>query len=55
MFVLHVSQEVPCFTVLDSNTISADMCKDPPEGTPRVVAASEVESQAAALPSRYNM
>lgn len=50
--VLYCFQDVPCFTVLDSTTIGPDMCKDPPDGTPRVVSALDAESTAAKLRSR---
>lgn len=33
--------DVPCFTVVDDSTIGADMGRDPPEGTPRIVPASD--------------
>ena len=34
-------KDVPCFTVVDDSTIGPEMCRDPPAGTPRVVAAGD--------------
>ena len=45
-------KDVPCFTMIDDSTIGQDMCRDPPEGTPRVVAAEDAQKVAATLPAR---
>ena len=34
-------EDVSCFTMVDDNSIGADMCMDPQEGTPRVVKAED--------------
>mmetsp|Transcript_10000 Transcript_10000/g.13600 ORF Transcript_10000/g.13600 Transcript_10000/m.13600 type:complete len:239 (-) Transcript_10000:76-792(-) len=36
-------KNVTCFTMIDDTTIGPSMCKNPPEGTPRIVQADEVE------------
>mmetsp|Transcript_1358 Transcript_1358/g.4599 ORF Transcript_1358/g.4599 Transcript_1358/m.4599 type:complete len:330 (+) Transcript_1358:259-1248(+) len=41
---------VPCFTLVDNETIGPEMCRDPPEGTARVVPAEDAEKVAATLP-----
>jgi adenine phosphoribosyltransferase len=35
-------KSVPCFTMVDSDSIGADMGRDPAEGTPRVVNVEDV-------------
>ena len=37
------NKDVSCFTMVDDSSIGADMCRDPPAGTPRVVAAEEAK------------
>ena len=34
-------KDVPCFTMVDDSTIGPEMGRDPPAGTPRVVAAGD--------------
>lgn len=42
-------KDVPVYTMIDDNTIGAEMCKDPPAETPRCVPVSEAEALAAKL------
>jgi len=42
-------KDTPTFTLVDDSTIGPEMCRDPPEGTPRVVPAAEASAMAAKL------
>ena len=42
-------KEVSCFTMVDDSSIGPEMCRDPPEGTPRVVKAEEAAQWAAKI------
>ena len=42
-------KDVSCFTMVDDSSIGAEMCRDPPEGTPRMVTAADAAAVAAKI------